>query len=87
MIIMDYYPDGNIADGGGIDEGGYVSVLGQVLDGLVHLHAKGIAHRDLKPENLLVGKKPFFKVVITDFGLSKAATETTVLKSFCGTYK
>ena len=65
----------------------YVTAFGQILDGLGHLHAKGVAHRDLKPENLLVEKSPFFKVVITDFGLSKAITDTTVLKTFCETFK
>ena len=58
-----------------------------MLDGLGHLHAKGVAHRDLKPENFLVKKSLFFKVVITNFGLLKAMTDTTVLKTFCGTLK
>jgi serine/threonine protein kinase len=60
---------------------------GRLLDGLGHLHAKEIAHRDLKPENFLVEKFPFFKIVITDFSLSKAITDTTFLKTFCGTLK
>lgn len=85
MIIMAYYSNGNIANAGLIDEQSYVSAWGQILDGLSHLHAKGVVHRDLKPENLLVQKKPFFKVVITDFGLAKVVPNTTLLKTFCGT--
>lgn len=85
MIIMDYYFTGNIVEAGVIDKNRYVSALGQILDSLSHLHAKGVAHCDLKPENFLVEKKPFFKVVITDFGLSKVVTNNTLLKTFCGT--
>lgn len=42
-IIMAYYPLGNIVDAGIVDEDRYVSALGQILDGLSHLHAKGVA--------------------------------------------
>lgn len=31
--------------------------------------------------------KPLFKVVITDFGLAKVATNTALLKTFCGSPK
>ena len=86
LIIMDYYEHGNIAEAD-IAYDQHVTAFGQILDGLGHLHAKGVVHRDLKPENLLVEKSPFFKVVITDFGLSKAMTDTTILKTFCGTLK
>jgi serine/threonine protein kinase len=86
MIIMDYYDLGNIMEAG-VAYDQYVTAVGQILDGLHHLHAKGVAHRDLKPENFLVEKVPFFKVVITDFGLSKFVTDTTLLRTFCGTLK
>ena len=46
-----------------------------------------VVHRDLKPENILARKKPLFKTVITDFGLSKAVADTTLLTTFCGTLK
>ncbi len=86
LIIMDYYEHGNIAEADVAYEQ-YVTAFGKILDGLGHLHYKGVVHRDLKPENILVEKSPFFKVVITDFGLSKAMTDITVLKTFCGTLK
>lgn len=85
VIIMDYYRLGSVSKAEIGDEDSYISVLGQVLDGLKHLHAKGVVHRDLKPENLLLEKEPFFKIVISDFGLSNIATETTLLNTFCGT--
>ncbi|KAK0335642.1 hypothetical protein LTR94_011897 [Friedmanniomyces endolithicus] len=85
-IIMDYYPLGNITDTNtAYDE--YVSAWGQILDGLKHLHAKGVVHRDLKPENILVERSPLFKVIIADFGMAKVATDTTLLQTFCGTLK
>lgn len=83
MIIMAYYALGSI-EKVAISEDEYVTALGQVLDGLRHLHAQGVVHRDLKPENLLVERKPVFKVVITDFGLAKVVNKPTLLKTFCG---
>lgn len=86
LIIMDYYEHGNITEAV-VAYDQYPTAFGQILDGLGHLHARGVAHRDLKPENFLVEKFPFFKVIITDFGLSKVVKDATVLKTFCGTLK
>lgn len=86
LILMDYYKHGNITEAV-VAYDQYPTAFGQILDGLGHLHAKGVAHRDLKPENFLVEKFPFFKVIITDFGLSKVVKDATVLKTFCGTLK
>lgn len=85
-LVMEYYKHGNIVEAC-VAYDKYDTAIGQILDGLNHLHAKNIAHHDLKPENLLVEKHPFFKIVISDFGLSKAATNTTLLRTFCGTLK
>jgi serine/threonine protein kinase len=87
LIVMDYYTLGNIVDAGIINEDMCVTVLGQLLDGLNHLHQNGVAHRDLKPENILVTREPYIKFVIGDFGLAKVATETALLRTFCGTLK
>ena len=86
LIVMDYYEHGNITKAV-VAYDQFVTAFGQILDGLGHLHAKGVAHRDLKPENFLVEKFPFFKVVITDFGMSKVVRDATVMKTFCGTLK
>ena len=84
---MAYYPLGNIVDVGIVDDDRYVSALGQILDGLSHLHAKGVAHRDLKPENFLIEMDPLFKIVIADFGLAKIASDNALLKTYCGSLK
>ena len=41
-----------------------------------HLHSRNVAHRDLKSENVLVCDNNECK--ISDFGLSKESTGTTV---------
>lgn len=75
MITMAYYPDRNIVDAGIVDEARRISGFGQVLEALSHLHKKGVVHRDLKPENFLVELKPYFKLVITDFGLANVVID------------
>lgn len=87
VIFMDYYSRGNAVDAGIVEEVQYVTATGQILDGLDHLHAKGVAHWDLKPENFLVEMSPLFRVVITDFGLSKVVIDAGLQKTFCGTLK
>ena len=82
IIIMKYFPLGNIVDAGSFDEESYVSVFGQILNGLYHLHTNKVVHCDLKPENLLVERNPFFKIIISDFDLAKFATNTTLLTTF-----
>ncbi|KAL9042525.1 MAG: hypothetical protein Q9214_003752 [Letrouitia sp. 1 TL-2023] len=84
---MAYFSLGNIVDAGIFDEDRYVSAWGQILDGLSHLHAKGVAHRDLKPENFLIKMDRLFTVVIADFGMAKVATDTALLRTFCGSLK
>ncbi|CCD11978.1 unnamed protein product, partial [Trypanosoma congolense IL3000] len=63
-------------------------LIGNVLSGLAHIHAKGVIHRDLKAENLLLRKRsdkrddPWLTdVCISDFGLAT----TGPAFSCCGT--
>ncbi len=87
MIIMRYFPAGNITQAGVCDESKFVTAIGQILDCLTFLHSRGVTHRDIKPDNVLVELRPHFKVVLSDFGMSKTVTETTWLQTFCGTLK
>jgi serine/threonine protein kinase len=61
-----------------------VAIMRQVLAGLSHAHQNGIVHRDVKPENILVHERAFKEgfateglVKVTDFGLGRAAAETS----------
>ena len=54
----------------------------QLINGVEHIHSKGIAHRDLKPENLLLTKENTLKII--DFGLSHEFDGKELLKTKCG---
>ncbi|NLY43576.1 MAG: Stk1 family PASTA domain-containing Ser/Thr kinase [Clostridiaceae bacterium] len=48
----------------------------QICSALEHAHKKHIVHRDIKPHNIMITKDGMVKV--TDFGIARAATSTTV---------
>ena len=55
-------------------------MIGQVLEGIAHMHEVGAIHRDLKPENLLLMSSDqksdeFLNIKIADFGLSSLGEE------------
>ena len=54
----------------------------QLINGVEHIHNKGIAHRDLKPENLLLTNDKILKII--DFGLSHEFNGIDLLKTKCG---
>jgi serine/threonine-protein kinase len=60
---------------GGLSPRGALVLARQMLDGVGHAHAQGVAHRDLKPENIILvpmGTPPTWeRVKIIDFGLVK----------------
>lgn len=49
-----------------------VGMMTQLLDAMVHVHARGTVHRDLKPDNILVSRDPTgrLRCHITDFGIA-----------------
>jgi serine/threonine protein kinase len=53
-------------------------LLSQLCEGLGHAHAKKLVHRDIKPQNLLLRDSDGC-LKITDFGIARAAEETTRL--------
>jgi len=64
-----------------------IDILGQVADGLDHIHKKNLAHLDVKPENIYVdhqdGKPPLYK--IGDLGLI-SLTDATEFSAGDGRY-
>mmetsp|Transcript_25014 Transcript_25014/g.46738 ORF Transcript_25014/g.46738 Transcript_25014/m.46738 type:complete len:236 (-) Transcript_25014:112-819(-) len=62
------------------------SIIFQLLCAVSYLHRRGIVHRDLKPENVLcTSVNDDTKAIIADFGLSKFARPTEMMKMPCGT--
>ena len=84
LLLMPYYPLGNLEKLRGVESPQYVSAFRQMLLGLRHLHERGVVHRDLKPANLLVAKLHPFTIVISDFGFSRLVARNDLLKTFCG---
>jgi serine/threonine protein kinase len=50
-------------------------VLAQAAAGLGHAHERGVIHRDIKPSNIMIDEAG--RVLIADFGISKALQEGT----------
>ncbi|XP_045116659.1 death-associated protein kinase 1-like isoform X4 [Portunus trituberculatus] len=59
--------------------------LHQILQGLSHMHSKGIAHLDLKPENVLLLSKNRQHIKLIDFGLSREITKAEEVRDLMGT--
>ncbi|ELP91847.1 serine/threonine protein kinase Chk2, putative [Entamoeba invadens IP1] len=60
-------------------------IMKQMFSALGYLHSHNIVHRDLKPENILCVTKGGDQIKITDFGLSRIITQTSLAKTMCGT--
>lgn len=56
-----------------------VSIAIQVAKGIDAAHRHHIIHRDIKPHNIIISKDG--KVKVTDFGIAKAATSSTINSS------
>lgn len=85
LLLMPYYPMGNLADLKSVSDEQYVSTFRQILLGLSHLHRRGVVHRDLKPENFLIKENPY-TVIIADCGLSGVVADS-LLETSCGSLK
>jgi eukaryotic-like serine/threonine-protein kinase len=85
FIVMEHVEGGTLADRlgrrrGSPDADEALMLLGQLCEGLGHAHAKNLVHRDIKPQNLLL-RSADGCLKITDFGIARAADQTTRLTS------
>lgn len=59
-------------------------VFTQMLQGISHVHKKGVVHRDIKPDNFLFGNDQK-TLKLGDFGLAKPLAQHGVLTEIVGT--
>jgi Protein kinase domain len=83
FIVMEHVEGGTLEDRlnrrrRSLDRMEALRLLGQLCEGLGHAHAKKLVHRDIKPQNLLLRESDDC-LKITDFGIARAAEETTRL--------
>jgi serine/threonine protein kinase len=83
FIVMEHVQGGTLEDRlnrrrRSVDRDEALRLLGQLCDGLGHAHARQLIHRDIKPQNLLLRESDDC-LKITDFGIARAAEETTRL--------
>jgi eukaryotic-like serine/threonine-protein kinase len=57
-----------------------ISIVREILTGLVQVHTSNIIHRDLKPDNI-IRRSHDHKLVLIDFGAVKAVRKTTLKTS------
>jgi len=57
-------------------------VIGDILQGLAHMHECGFVHRDVKPENVLLTSNGTVK--LTDFGISASLSDEVAMQKRCG---
>jgi eukaryotic-like serine/threonine-protein kinase len=79
FLVIEYVEGRTLADllaDGPMEPGEAVRIALRVASALAHAHSRGIVHRDIKPANVLVSDGGVVKV--TDFGIAKAAMDTTL---------
>lgn len=86
-LFLEYMEGGSIAEltkksGGRLDELRVQCYTRGIVEGLAHLHEKGIVHCDIKGQNILLGSSG---VKIADFGAAKKLSEDTCARNYKGT--
>jgi serine/threonine-protein kinase len=83
-LVMPFVPGRSLQDRidreGPLDVKEVLRIGMQAAQGLAAAHAQGIVHRDVKPANILL-ENGVERVVLTDFGLARAADDASVTQS------
>jgi eukaryotic-like serine/threonine-protein kinase len=83
-LVMQYVPGESLQSyvdrHGPLEIGDLVRIGYQVASGLAAAHAQGLVHRDVKPGNIML-ENGLGRVVITDFGLARAADDASLTHS------
>ena len=91
IIVMKYYPNGNLYDfisrGGPLSEACALNILLQIAKAISFLHKRNISHRDIKLENIVFSED--FKPNLIDFGLSTQTLyqDFEMRSTICGTFE